>query len=258
MLSGNGTVYKFKITAPSQTFLTKLVNPLAVAVTIIVFRIHCLFCSYKHLPQIIKNIQKIDKLLYYARHQQDENKLKLSALIVILFSFPFQILSLVETFNFNFAPTLLFGVNIYSNFSLACCELQFSALCFLIRQRFRLINESVSKLNPGSYFHKVSYENMALEKVKTLKKAHKKLFLILGQINNYFNVPLLFSVGCGFTNVLLNFYYAIFGGFESFSNKSPKKNTYDVFNDLIWAGYYFLRLVFICMMADGVLSEVSC
>lgn len=134
---------------PSQHFVIKLINPLSVAVVGILIRFMVILKLHKNIPKVIEHFVEVDNFLNYPLdyHKKDHKVMLHIVVIIFLISFPFETFSLFHTLKGDIVPTLLFGTNIYNNFSIFCCEFQFSAFCKLLYYRFRYINGKLQRLD---------------------------------------------------------------------------------------------------------------
>lgn len=96
-----------------------------------------------------------------------------------------------------------------------------------------------------------------LSEVSILHSSYRNLCNILEQIDRYFSFQLLLSIAECNLNVLINMYFAIFGGYYKPEDKTkyPQSPT-DILNDFIWGMYYLIRFFAISLFASFVVNEV--
>lgn len=117
-----------------------MLNPLLVAFVAIAFRIASFFNVRKNLPRLIKSVHEADTFSRYGRHAKDLKKIFLFVLVLFLISFPFQFYSILSNRGTTSAFKILFGINMYNNFTAACTDFQFASVCYLLYARFSFVN----------------------------------------------------------------------------------------------------------------------
>jgi hypothetical protein len=94
-------------------------------------------------------------------------------------------------------------------------------------------------------------------KIVVLKECRHVLCDVSDRLNQIYNGQLFVSLSSLFVNVLLNLYFAIFGGFAQPATQHVNAQMLpSVVNSLTWSLYYFLRFAFICATADALVNEV--
>lgn len=257
-----GTEFKFVFPmGASQEFITKLINPMIIATMTLTFRVVILLKMHRNLPEMMEAFLKVDDLVGYGRggHERDFRFGIAMVFFVLLLSFPFQIYSLLDTFDGDLIPSLFFMSNTYNNFSTLCCEFQFLTVCFLLRARYVHLNQKLRRLlgKRSSRWKLVCVtfgvlEEKFADEVSNLRTAHELLSKLAERTNESYDVQLLLGCCTAGLNILLNLYYSIFGGFDA-----PDRVFWDVIENVTWSGYYFCRFVLICLFVHKLVKEVS-
>lgn len=112
---------------------------------------------------------------------------------------------------------------------------------------------------PFQYIHDTTQEGIIVlrREIFLILNAHKTMCHTLQIIKQYYSPLLLVSIACCNLNVLLNLYFAIFGGYIKLLDKSKYFQTSsDIINNFMWGSYYFLRFFAVALFAELVTSEV--
>lgn len=200
-------------------------------------------------------LEKVDVALKTSQDEFKKNTitLKVFAVMTLLICWPFQICSFVRLPKTSFSiQFLVFFVNIYNNFSATCCELQFISICYLILSRFRLLHQSLDRDSTN-----IKLRNLS-SKISVLKDCHHDLCESITTLNQLYNGQLFISLSSLFVNILLNLYFAIFGGFTQPATRFIlTQNPTNVINSVLWSIYYFIRFLSICVVADILIDKVT-
>lgn len=173
---------------------------------------------------------------------------------------PFQCYAIWDTADgFNFY-LLFFLIDILNNYALQCTEFLFIAVCCLIESRFCYICKKLEQKQPKITINSIcktvdtflvpnqtNYEDLIVANdIEKFRRAFRKLLKISEILNSQFNVRLLIALGVCTFNVLTNLYMGLFGGFGG-----------KMFKALLWACYYFFRLVWICVACEFLCKKVK-
>lgn len=124
-------------------------NPVLVSAVSLYSRLSILYQIYHKSSAVLTLLEKVDALLGPTHLTENATAIKIFCLLTLLISFPFQIISYVRltiTSTAVITQFAIFFLNIYNNFSAACCELQFISIIWLVFARFRLVHKNLKKI----------------------------------------------------------------------------------------------------------------
>lgn len=229
---------------------------------------YAVFVVHKKLPKTGEVLQKLDATLHLPQnHYKNDAKRLVFYAIFIVTPIPLQIYANWDSAN-DFKKYKIFVlVDLYNNYALETTEFLFNAICYLIESRFRLICKRLQQQRPKVAVNAIcktvdtfmllpSEQNnhddlMAANEIQTLRMAFQKLVKLSEMVNNQYSVRLLLALGVCTFNVLTNLYMGLFG--DSGSMVFDVKSTLMA---LLWACYYFARLVWICIACEFLCKEV--
>lgn len=265
---------KFDFTSPY--FITKLANPIAISLTALYYRLYAVFIMHRKLPKIMDDLQKIDALLKLPQHHHKNDAKRLIFYVVaIVLVIPLQIVAVWDTAD-GFNPYMAFFLlDLVNNYALECNEFLFISLCYLIESRYGYINKKLTqqqlfKQSPPSVksicqtIDTFTIQNSTpptttvddfflANDIQTYRLAFQKLLRLASMLNNQFDVRLLVALGVCTFNVLINLYTGLFGG----GYRGRAVGVGGLLKALLWAGYYFARLIWICVACEFLCKQVK-
>lgn len=255
-----------KLDFTSPHFITKIANPIAIAILALYYRLYAIFVAHKKLTKVVEDLQKIDAEFHLPQnyHKNDAKRLIFYAIFIVT-PIPLQIYANWDTAN-GFNPYgLLFFFDLFNNYALETTEFLFNTLCYLIESRFRYICQKLQQKQPKVAINaicktvdtftlpKQNYEDLlTANEIQTLRMAFQKLGKLAEVVNNQHSVRLLMALGVCTFNVLTNLYMGLFGDSED--------RAFDVnamLKALFWACYYFARLVWICVACEFLCKQAN-
>lgn len=93
--------------------------------------------------------------------------------------------------------------------------------------------------------------------ILVLRNAHRILSDLTVKINQHYNVRLLLSLYCCITNMLINTYFAIFGGYGTSRAETSGNSVRETITAITWSIYYLQRFIFICTASEKLCKEAS-
>lgn len=255
----------------TQHFILKIMNPIFISGVGLFHRFLILLRrNDQSLLAILHLIENTDNLLQTTDKQLHQNLivLKLCSVVALLLSYPFQMYSvskLILNSDHLLINIMIFGLNVYNNFTAFCCELQFCSIAWLVFTRFSLVHCKLRKIQNSVRNSSCSVvisnnrqsDVQFLSDLFVLKHCQHYLCDICEKLNLFFGPVFIVSVSSLFVNVLLNLYFAIFGGFEKLAtNEVIAQPLSSVLNSVGWSLYYFVRFVLLCTAAQLVSEKV--
>lgn len=96
-----------------------------------------------------------------------------------------------------------------------------------------------------------------LGEISRVHTAFRRLCDLVDATDKYFSFQLLLSIAECNLNVLINMYFAIFGGYYKPEDKEKfPQSTVDILNDFIWGMYYLIRFFGMTLFASITITEV--
>lgn len=227
---------------------------------------YAVFVLHKKLPKTGEDIQKLDATLHLPQnhYKNDAKRLTIYAIFIVT-PIPLQIYANWDTASDFKKYKVFFLFDLFNNYALETTEFLFNAICYLIESRFRYICKKLQQQRPKVAVNAIcktvdtfilpseqNYDDLlAANEIQTLRMAFQKLVKLSEVVNNQYSVRLLLALGVCTFNVLTNLYMGLFGdsGSMVFDVKSMMKA-------LLWACYYFARLVWICIACEFLCKEV--
>lgn len=215
----------------------------------IVNHLHTLLFSHQNIIYVVEIITHIDTLLETSNdHHKKDRKIIWCYLVC---SQTFLILQLYFVFILLQNGTIIVSMytfSVYINLGVTANELQYIALCQIIRSRFILINEKIKTL-------KNSTQNLG-DKMEMLRYSHRILVQLTERTNGFFDIRLFFSFFCCMTNVLANLYFMIFGETYIFEPADQAEKIRFIILTFLWSLYYFMRMTMLCLASQTLCKEV--
>lgn len=257
----------------SPHFITKIANPIVVSISAIYYRCYAIFVLHKKLPEITKSLQQIDALLHVPQihHKHDSKRLSLYITFIVMI-FPFQmytIWNVSQGFNL-YLPFYLIALS--NNYALESTEFLFTSICYLIETRFNYISRKLQQKNrPKEAINSIcktvdtftflrestskqNYEDLiAANEMQIVRSAFQKLIRLSEVVNSQFNIRLLVALAVCTFNVLTNLYMGLFG--VGYGNGNGK--LYVIVTSILWACFYFTRLIWICTACEFLCKEAN-
>lgn len=234
---------------------------MATSIASLFYRLYAVFIFHKKFPELIKRLELIDRLLNPPQtHHKSDSKRLTFYIVFIVTIFPLQLYTIWLGLN----PYLAFYlIGLCNNYALECTEFLFTSFCYLIESRFKHINKKLQQhKQPKQTIHTIcktvdtlrestpkgNYEDLIVaNEIQTLRRAFQKLVRLSEMLNNQFNIRLLAALGVCTFNVLTNLYMGLFGEFI----------IQTVVTSLLWACYYFVRLIWISVACEFLVKEVN-
>lgn len=147
-----------------------MINSMSVSLASLASRLLTISRMKHYLPKILYDLARVDADLRLDSKLLQQNARFVYFMIIfqVLLCLPVQLASV-----FKFARperwivTIMFTVNCFNNFTVACCEFQFIILMYLIKKRLEFINEKLCMY--GSIEETVLKQNYILGNQDTLK-----------------------------------------------------------------------------------------
>lgn len=119
------------------------------SVTSLVIRLITIFQMRKFMTKIYVLFIQINNVLFVSENSSKIKKIQIlfSIILLILFCLPAQLISIFWFSHKSAFVACLFTFNAYNNFSIACCEFQFVFVCYLLKQKFKIVNRKIDALN---------------------------------------------------------------------------------------------------------------
>lgn len=242
------------LTAPKIQIVIRIGNRLIIICAGIVNQLHTLFFSDQNTIDIIQTILHIDSLLKIENGQHKSDRKIIVAYLIC--SQTFLALQLYFISVLQHTGTLIvamYSFSVYVNLGVAATELQYIAICQVIRSRYALINQKIKIFKNQLKNGMGDFEN----EIETLRYAHRILVTMTERTNRSFDLRLFFSFFCCMTNVLANLYFMIFGETYIFEPEDYQQKIQYVMLTFLWALYYFMRMTLLCLASQTLCKEVG-
>ncbi|XP_050306321.1 putative gustatory receptor 28b [Anthonomus grandis grandis] len=244
-----------------------MANPLVISSSTLALRVLNICLLHKSLPKLFNVIEQAKQSVDFGNiNCKDYSYAKFLIFLIIMLSVPYQLYTAYMQYNFNEKHNVLKYIiltfNHYNNFSAVCLETQFSYLCYILKNRLEIVNEHLRRnygigsvhLNIKKSIASWNYHQQAhLKSIVDLRECHHKLCDSCSLLNKLYSIQLLVSLTACLINTLLNFYFAIYGGFV---NTNPT-TVHNIITQTIWGLYYVVRFVDICASADRLAKEAT-
>lgn len=102
-----------------------------------------------------------------------------------------------------------------------------------------------------------SMESKMADDVLVLRNVHRILTNLTVNVNQHYNVRILLSLCCCIINMLINTYFAIFGGYGTSNADTDGNNVRETVTAIVWSVYYLQRFIFICTASEMICKEVN-
>ncbi|XP_060524521.1 uncharacterized protein LOC132700939 [Cylas formicarius] len=250
---------------------TQIANPLIVSGGVLILRLMNMTLIGQFLPNIFQRINNIQDIMCIKDiNEKDYTHMKIIITLMVTISVPFQIYYLIAIIPNNWISLVMFGFNFYNSFSATCLEFQFTHVCLILRNRFKLINSCMNRFKNEKYALKSSRlredelfiiqtvnRDRYISKIIDMRTCHQKLSECCRDLNKLFGAQLLITLCCCGVSALLNFYFAIFGGFGQTSLIAAAHQESRTWADVFWALYFLLRFLDVCGAAEFLCRETD-
>lgn len=219
-------------------------------------QLHILLFLQRDLVNVAQKVLYMDGVLKTSDEQHRRDRRIICCYMVC--SVTFIISGLYYTYflyvNINQTVSIFYALTDYINEGVASSDLQYIALCQIIRSRFNHVNTRIKNLKKQL---KNEPQDVAKE-LKMLRQTHFTLTQLAERTNSIYNVRLFFSFICCFMNSLTNLYFLIFG--ETEINKhgdDGAKGFRIIVVACLGAMFYLVKLIMLCLASELLCKEVQ-
>lgn len=217
----------------------------------IVNHLHTLLFSHYNIIYVVETIGHIDILLKTSDdHHRKDRKIVWCYLICSQTFLILQIYFIFILVQLDMIIVSMYTFSVYINLGVTANELQYIALCQIIRSRFIIINQKIKALKRNDT------QNLG-DTMEMLRYTHRILVRLSERTNNFFDIRLFFSFFCCMTNVLANLYFMIFGETYIFEPTDQAEKIRFIILTFLWALYYFMRMTMLCLASQTLCKEVG-
>lgn len=218
--------------------------------------LHTFFFCHQHLICITDKIQHLDVRLKLNNDHHRKDRTIVRRYLICSLSY--------LTYNLCFCSVLqgatafllfTYFFYVYLNLGGMSNELQYIALCQIIRSRFAVVNQRLSDLLKRQMKSGATGPTIQNE-LRTLREAHLTLARLAKQTNASFNTRLFISFFCCLVNMLGNLYLLIFEETLMFGPQFWDK-IYVLGAIFTRASFFFVRLTLLCLASQILCKEVS-
>lgn len=137
----NGTNY----VPENFDFITDVASPVIISLTTLMLRILNIMQLHKKLPKIFRKIEIAKQAVDFKNiNSKDYVYAQFLVTLILFLCIPYQVVSLFDRISLKSSDTLKFitlAFNHYNNFSAVCLDIQFSQICYILKNRFQIVNE---------------------------------------------------------------------------------------------------------------------